>query len=165
MPFDSVHSPEVRLATPSDSDRLYALLLELYRDNGFGVPMSPQKVRDHVTNGTDGKGGIIGIIDDGDRIVGSVGMFLQQLWFTDDWCLYERWLFVLPGHRRGRHLAELLFAFAKQAQRSMQKGTGNTFPLFTGPTSLNRLDAKMRLWQRHGQQIGAQFVIGLKENG
>lgn len=167
MPFDPVfhvkHPPSVRLATPADEARLYALLIELYRDNGFGVSMSPQKVADHIRAGTDGKGGVIGVVDAGETIVASVGLFLAQLWFTDDWCLYERWLFVHPRYRQAG-LADALFEFAERHRLAMEKGIGSAFPLFTGPTSLNRLPAKMRMWRRHGRQIGAQFVMGLEEN-
>jgi hypothetical protein len=65
--------PGVRFATPADEDQIFALLMLLHSENGmFGV--NDDKVREGIKIATRRKGGFIWVIDEGGRVVATMGM-------------------------------------------------------------------------------------------
>lgn len=155
----------VRLAGPADEGEVYALLLDLNKDNGMGLPHNPQIVLNQIRLGTQGRGGLIGVIERHGKIIASVGLFLQPAaWFTDLYGLSELWLFVKPGQREFQHHYRDLFAFMAWARAWMEadmrkNGEEHPLPLLTSVVSPSRLESKRRLWCRFAEPVGHLFAM------
>lgn len=147
----------IRLATKVDEDEIFALLSMLHEENGF-FTMNPTKVRDGIRRATDRKGGIVGVIEDRGRIVGTIGLFIEQDWYTDDFELLERWNFVHPDYRKSDY-AKRMIEFAKRCQEWFER-QGNTIPLIIGVFSTVKTVAKVRLYRRQLPFAGGFFIYG-----
>jgi hypothetical protein len=145
MPFEGVS-----LASPADEDDLYQHLLLLHKENGL-YTVSERKVRETIRVATEQRGGVIGVIRGDDGLEGSIGMMLDQWWYTEDFCLGERWVFVHKDHRRKPHASRLI-DFGKWA--ASQMGVS----LQIGIMSTKQTEAKMRMYQRKLTQIGGFFM-------
>lgn len=143
--------------------------MALHADNPLGLPYRPEVVLANIRAGTRPKAGeplaIIGVIDDGDELLGSVGLFLgQAAWFVDDiWWLFERWLYVRPTDPdRAKH-ADELFDWAREQRDKMRADLGPDYPwpfeVVMSWTGGDRHEAKDRLWARHGKKVGSSFVL------
>lgn len=143
----------VRFATPPDEDALLALLTLAHAENGL-FTQDDSKVRAMIRRATEHQGGMIGVIDGASGLEGVIVMVLSQFWYSEDWHIEECVNFVHPDHRRSTHARRLL-EFAKWIQ--VQLGV----PLLAGILTLNRLEPKMRLYQRQLPQVGAVFQHGL----
>jgi hypothetical protein len=150
------------MATERDESSLFDLLMALNADNGFGVPVSSERVLAAIQLGTRQRGGIIGVIDGPDgRIMGSISLVMAQFWYSDAWFLQEGWVFVRPEARASHHYRDLfLFANWARLQMGTEPTTGRPWLVQTSVWSLNRLPAKLRLWARFGRQVGGIFLIG-----
>jgi hypothetical protein len=149
--------PGVRLAEKKDEGDIFALLLMLHRENGmFGL--NKDKVMAGIQWATERKGGIIYCIEEGNRVVATLGMCITCDWYSDDEYLLERWNFVHPGFRQSDY-ARRLIEQAKWAY-TWFKRQGMNLPLQIGITSFDRTEAKVRLYARHMPCIGAFFMYG-----
>lgn len=140
----------VSLAQPSDEDEVFAMLLQLHAENGV-FKVDEEKVRDFIRHGTEQRGGIIGVIRGETKIEASVGLTLDQWWYTKDWCLSERWNFVLPEHRRSSHAIQLI-EYAKWCAERLK------MPLQMGIISTHQTEAKIRLYGRRMRPVGGLFM-------
>jgi len=150
--------PGVRLATKKDEGEIFGLLLMLHAENAF-FTMNRDKVITGIQLATERRGGIIYVIDEGPRVVASLGMIITTDWFSDDEYLHERWNFVHPDYRRSDYAQKLL----NQAMWSHEwfKARGKLMPFFCGINSLKRTEAKIRMYARMMPCIGAYFAHGL----
>ena len=145
--------PGVRFATPADEDQIFALLLLLHSENGmFGV--NDTKVREGIKIATRRKGGFIWVIDEGGRVVATMGMLIVTDWYSDDEYLLERWNFVHPKYRKSNY-ARMLIEQAKWTSNLMK------LPVQVGINSFDRTEGKVRLYARHMVCVGAFFMYGL----
>lgn len=156
-----------RLATQSDEDEIFGLLMLLHAENAM-FSMNRDKVRAFIKTATERKGAIIGVIERDGRIVASVGMIINTYWYSDDCYLHELYNFVHPEYRRGKDgFAKKLIQFSKNCSDWFgQKGT--PMPLQMGIVSNHQTEAKVRLYRRHMPYIGAFFMYGAethKSNG
>lgn len=142
----------VRLAVPADEDSLFALLTLAHAENGLFAQVE-SKVRAMIRSATEWKGGLIGVIPGPNGPEGAIGMVISSFWYTDELHIEELFNFVHPDHRRSTH-AKRLLEFAKRMQAELR------MPLLLGILTLNRLEPKMRLYQRQLPQIGAVFQYG-----
>ena len=140
----------VRLATRRDEPAIYDLLLLLYAENAM-AEIAPRKVQRVIKAATRARGGIIGVVDGHDGIVASVGLKLDQWWYSDEWHLGEMWVHIHPDHRDESHERDLI-AFAKQCAARLG------LSLLMGIISGHRVPAKVRLYQRMIPQCGALFL-------
>jgi GNAT superfamily N-acetyltransferase len=149
--------PGVRLATKADEGELFALLCMLHAENA-PFTMNRDKVLAGIQYATERKGGIIFVIDDGPRVVATMGMCVASDWYSDDEYLLERWNFVHPDYRRSDYARKLL----EQGKWAHEwfKANGKLMPFFCGINSLKRTEAKIRMYARHVPLIGAYFMYG-----
>ena len=149
--------PGVRLATKRDEGEIFALLCMLHTENA-PFSMNRDKVILGIQYATERKGGIIFVIDEGSRVVATMGMCVAQDWYTDDEYLLERWNFVHPEYRRSDYARKLL----EQGKWAHEwfKAKGKNMPFFCGINSLLRTEAKIRMYARHMPLIGAYFMYG-----
>jgi hypothetical protein len=151
--------PTVRLAVPADIEPLFWLLMrDLANDNPMGRPVSPTKILTLVKLCCNGNGGVAGVIEERGSIVGSAGITLAQHDLSDANFLKQVWLFVVPSIRK-RHpdYAEKLFKFCLWHKGDMSQRLGYDVPLEISVMSRKRLPAKLRMWSRYGDMIGAVF--------
>lgn len=143
--------PAIRRATADDADALMGLLVEMHREAPFGS-FSAEKVADAVAQVMDR--GIVFLSLHHDRPVATCGLEVTQPWWSSDWQVAERWVFVHPEHRRAPHARGLLRA-AKGWAAQMQLPA--VFGVFTG----TRVEPKVRLFSRElGDPVGAIFMVG-----
>lgn len=141
--------PDVRLAVPSDEERLLELMRVACEEDAQH-PINIEKVRDVVRLHFERRGGLVGVVGD-DELKGYVLMAVVPVWYSDDYQLQEFSLFVAPDHRKSTY-AKQLMAFAKQASEGLK------LDLMIGVLSTARTEAKVRLYQRQFQQSGAFFT-------
>lgn len=140
----------VRLAGPQDEEQIFDLLMMLYAENSMAL-LSPGKVRDTIKRATNERDGFIGVIPGPNGLQATVGLFLSQWWYTDEWHLEEFWNFVHPEYRRSTH-AKKLIMWSKWIADSIK------LPMLMGILTKKQLEAKMRLIQRQMPQAGALFL-------
>lgn len=140
----------VSAALPEDEDSIFQMLLGLHEENGI-FQVDEGRVRSFIREATEHRGGVIGVIRGDSGLEASVGMTLDQWWYTTDWCLSERWLYVLPEFRRENH-ARRLVDYAKHCAATL------TVPLQMGIMSTQRTAAKERLYARQLTPIGGLFM-------
>lgn len=149
----TIKPDNVRLARRGDTQKIYDLLQPLHAENGI-FSMDKQSVLETIKNGTEERGGIIGVIEDGGRLAGSIGLYLSKYWYTTDWHLAEYWNFVHPDYRTCGY-GTTLVDFAKWANENLR------VPLMMGIISTTKTEAKMRLYDRKLIRVGGFFMNGL----
>jgi hypothetical protein len=161
----------VRLASPADEGSIFDLLMDLWANGTVArlLPYRPEKIFAKIREATERRGGIIGVID-GERpnyIVGSIGIFPDQTWYTDAYIMQQLWLYVRP--RDGRGLGQLLGQFANEECQQLANGMAryaldhneSVMPLYLESYHISgdRIAAKDRLWRRFaGERVGSVFV-------
>jgi len=162
----------VRPARPEDAQKIYDLLMFLYAENA-PFKMSEKKVREMIKRGTDDREIILGVIDAPDgTIAGSVGATFEQWWHTDDWHIGEMWNFVHPNHRHQAlnqykengekapvSYAAALINYMKWISEQMNMS------LHMGIITGTKMEAKIRLYRRQMQPVGALFVHNIQAAG
>src|SRR5262245_28577415 len=146
----------LRFAVPSDEEDIFNLLLMLHNENGI-FSVNPQKVRAGIQYATQRQGGLI-FVNEGPRVVATLGLAVAMEWYTDEEYLCERWNYVHPEHRRSNY-ARMLLEQAKWVS-DWFASKGKKLPLQIGINSCERTEAKVRLYARHLPCIGAYFVYG-----
>lgn len=144
--------PGVSFARPQDEDEVYAMLLEMHKENGL-FSVDENKVREVIKGSTqqrEGEFGFIGVIRD-DHVEASVGLNITQWWYSSEWCLQERWCYVRIDYRRKNH-ARRLVDFAKWCADKM------SLPLAMSVLSTTRTEAKERLFRRKMTHVGGIFM-------
>jgi GNAT superfamily N-acetyltransferase len=149
--------PGVRLATKRDEGEIFGLLLLLHAENAL-FSLNRDKVLAGIQWATERKGGLIFVIDEGPRVVASLGMTIACDWYSDDEYLLERWNFVHPEYRRSDYARKLLET-GKWAHEWF-KVKGKLMPFFCGINSFERTEAKIRMYARLMPCIGAYFMYG-----
>jgi hypothetical protein len=141
---------DVRLAVPADRPALVELTTLLHAENGLFSLSLPK--RDALLDRYyDQKGSIIGVIGEVGEPIASIYLALTQPEYTDDWAIVEVWNFVSAEHRHSTH-AKHLIEYAKFVSTEMR------LPLMIGILSNHRTEAKVRLYERTLDKVGAYFV-------
>ncbi len=141
---------EVRIALQEDESRIFEILCLAEKENAM-FPMDKDKVLGFIKRATEKQGGIIGVIDGETRVEATIGLVIEQSWYTSEWSLGERWNFVHPACRNTDHVHKLI-EFSKHCSDIM----GLTLDI--GILSNIRTEAKIRLYKRHYDYMGAFFT-------
>jgi hypothetical protein len=143
---------DVRLAVEADRPALVDLTTLLHGENGlFSLSL---KKRDALLDRYFAKeGSIIGVIGDEGAPVATMYLSITQPEYTDEYCLTEVWSFVHPNHRQTTH-AKHLVEWAKFMATEVK------LPLLVGILSTHRTEAKVRLYDRSLDRVGAYFLFG-----
>lgn len=160
LPSDNPTSP-VRIARRADENALFALLVALSEDNPLGLPWDEDAVRAHIRLGTEGKGGLHGVIDGRNgELAGSVGIILSSFWFSSrERFLSQLWCFVRPEYRRGTGYGDALRRWARERHAEFESALGRPIPFDFSVMSRRRLPDKIRWFGRGAIQIGAVFLV------
>ena len=113
----------------------------------------------HIQHGTQGKGGMVGVIDGPDgKPVAVVVMVDFQWWWSVQRAFQELVLYVHPDHRRSNHLADLI-QFQKWAVDEMTKRSGYRVYLMLGVMGIHKVREKIMLYRRKlSRQVGAAWI-------
>lgn len=143
---------KIRLATPRDEMPLLDLALRAWEENGI-KNVDPEKMLGMIRPALYLWQGLCGIIGD-DKIEGAVLLRISQLWYSDDWILEEKAIFVDPEYRSAKGgRARKLCEFSKRVADELN------IPLLIGVLSNTRTEAKVRLYERQfGPPAGAFFL-------
>lgn len=141
----------VRVADVNDIGAIITLCEMLYEENGEKTfRLSIQKMKSTVENVLNKRGGVMGIIGDGEEVWGMICLVLEAPWYSDDFGLYELFNFVHPAHRASNY-AKSLIVFAKAQSDKL------SIPLDIGVLSNIRTEAKCRLYRSILPKIGEFF--------
>jgi hypothetical protein len=159
----------VRLAQPADEPALFSLLMAVHREGlGRVFPYDPEKVNAAIQHGTRQRGGIIGVIDAPDKpgtLAGSVGLDIQEWWWSRDCFMQERWLYVFPAYRHGTGYFAALKQFAEDCRASIDRDKRQASPFVLEASFVNgdprRVRVLDKLWARWGRRIGGIYLSGL----
>lgn len=144
----------ITLAQIGDEDEIFDHLLQLHEENGI-FTVDELRVRDFIRQATERQGGLIAVIR-GEEVEASIGLVLDQWWYTLDWCWSERWCFVNPKYRRKNH-ARRLVEYGKWVADNTNLD-GSVVPLQMGIISSTRTEAKERLYRRQLKPVGGYFM-------
>jgi GNAT superfamily N-acetyltransferase len=150
--------PGVRLAEKKDEGEIFGLLVMLHAENAL-FSMNRDKVIRGIQYATERQGGIIFVVDEGPRVVATLGMSIVSDWYSDDEYLLERWNYVHPDYRRSEY-GRMLLEQSKWAHDWFAR-EGALLPFMCGINSFHRTESKIRLYARHMPCIGAYFMYGL----
>lgn len=157
---DRVEAPaSVRLATIRDEPAILDLLLEDLDENATKVAaISVSRIMAQIHMGTRQKGGFVGVIDDADGQPIAVAILIPtEWWFSQSVFLQEVVLFVSSAARKGNAGRDLLQWECWMAGR-MTDDLGYQIFVLAGVTATQRGSAKMRLYGRKMNQVGAFYV-------
>lgn len=147
----------VHLARPGEEAKIFDFFVMSHSDNGF-FPISAKKVIDVIMRACRHEMASIGLIkDEKGNIEAATGVTLESTWYSDVYFLSEMINFVHPNHRKSRHIQALL-RFQKDTADILSKTLGYSIPIIPGILTRERLEQKMRLFQREFQQVGALFI-------
>ena len=91
--------------------------------------------------------------DDG-KIVGSIGLQLGQLWYTDRSRYGDKWFYVLPEYR-SQGIATALIKQVKEFAKTSE------YPITLGIYNMDDIERKIKFFQRAGLKLaGSTFYVG-----
>lgn len=143
----------VRVGIPKDGAQIFSLLCQLHTENAM-FPKDDDKVWHFINKALNQDGGIMGVIEDNGQIVGVIGMYIEQFWYSSQPYLCEYFNYVKPEARKSNHAKDLI-DFAKWANTNMG------LLLIIGIMSSIRTKAKLHLYNKRLSFIGGIFVNGL----
>jgi hypothetical protein len=105
-------APTVTIVTPQDEEdarawtrRIFTFLIPLHRANGIGEP-DPGKAMQGIYEIVTGGAALVAEVDG--EIVGSLGLYLADIWYAHGTVLRELWFWIRPDLRDGAVLQALL---------------------------------------------------------
>ena len=150
--------PKIRLGTPEDADAMLDLALRAWEENGIkGV--NPEKMLGMIKPALYLWQWLVGIIGEPrGKIEGAVLLRTSQMWYSDEWMLEEKAIFVDPEFRSAKGgRARKLCEFSKKVADDLG------IPLIIGVLSNHRTEAKVRLYERQfGPPAGAFFLYNVQ---
>lgn len=162
----------VRAAKPDDRTELWRLFKLHHAENAL-FPLSERKVEyyldrslhpEKITADDAGPRGIVGVIGEPNSLEGAVMLILGSPWYTESIAMDDCMNFVDPAHRRSDH-AKALISYSKYLVDRVRVGHPD-FRMLLGVVSTERTAAKIRLYSRLLEPVGAFFmyppVAGLK---
>jgi hypothetical protein len=153
--------PRVRLAGPGDEGKLFDLLGALAEDNNsFEYELDDEMIMAHISQATDHKGGICGIVDAPNGVIAGATNIIWDRWFFEKrYHLQQTFFFVRTEHRKSR-IADALMDWSKHVRAMIELDEGYKVPLITAFASEKNFNAKARWWRKHcGEPIGLIYTI------
>ena len=158
----------VRRATPDDIDALMLFVPQVLAETTL-LPISPIKVERLIERcATRQSGSIAGIIDGADGIDAGIGMAFCESETSDVPFIRAVWCGLHPSVRKHpsspddprAHYGRTLFEFARWCHEGLERAAGHPILLQFDLLTRTMLGAKMGLFQRNLQQVGASFAFG-----
>ena len=159
----------IRLATINDAAAVFQLCIDLHNENAL-FPIDENKYQRRIAeilatddewaiiSGGEPKNryGFIALAEKNGRATGAIVLNIEKLRYTEAECLSELFNYVVPEHRRS-DCAKRLIEFSKDISDNMG------LPLLIGVLSTTRTEAKVRLYRRQLDLVGAFFIHSPRE--
>lgn len=154
----------VRAAIPDDRPEIWRLLKLHHAENAL-FPLSERKVEFYVERALHpekiaaddtGPRGIVGAIGNTGALEGMVMLVLGSPWYTESIAMDDCVNFVDPAHRISNH-AKALISYSKNLVDQVRVGHPD-FRMLLGVVSNERTAAKIRLYSRQLEPVGAFFM-------
>lgn len=143
----------ISIATTDDLQEVCDLLRVMHAENGVGrvneakaLGVISQRIND---------GGCMITRQQG-RVVGSVAVYKNTWWYSDELVFFDQWFFVHPDFRNSGHAVRLIAAL-KQACRN----TRTPLVLSVG-TTVDAL-SKLKFFKKHLTPFGGSFLFNPAE--
>lgn len=155
----------VRPARPDDEAELWRLFKLHHAENAL-FPLSERKVQfyldrvlhpEKITADDCGPRGIIGVIGRIGALEGAIMLVLGSAWYTEQIGIDDCMNFVDPDHRKTDH-AKALIGYAKNIVDTIRAQGDIGFRMMMGIVSTKRTEAKIRLYSRQVEPVGAYFI-------
>jgi len=149
---------KIRLGTPADETAMLDLALRAWEENGI-KDVNPEKMLGMIKPALYLWQGLVGIIGKpNQKIEGAVLLRTSQMWYSDEWMIEEKAIFVDPEFRSAKGgRAARLCEFSKKVADDLG------MPLIIGVLSNQRTAAKIRLYERQfGAPAGAFFLYNVR---
>jgi len=149
---------KIRLGTPEDEAAMLDLALRAWEENGI-KDVNPEKMLGMIKPALYLWQGLVGIIGKpNEKIEGAVLLRTSQMWYSDEWMIEEKAIFVDPEYRSAKGgRAARLCEFSKKVADDLG------MPLIIGVLSNQRTEAKIRLYERQfGAPAGAFFLYNVR---
>lgn len=147
---------KVRLARPEDETNIYDLLVLMHEENGL-FSMDEETVQSLIHDVVSNKKGVVGLIENDGDIEAAICLMINNLWYTQDYCISDLFNFVAPQYRKSTR-AKSLIQFAKNYADEIG------IPLFMGIVSNVRTEAKIKLMERQMNKAGAFFIYNYPQH-
>lgn len=147
---------QIRLGTTADLDEIMQIATMAAKENGL-LKFEPELLVRTIWPKLNLQTGLIGCIGPiGGKIEGMVVLQIGKLFYSDETCLEELVLYVLPDHRNARGgRAHRLIEFSVTSAQKLG------LPLLIGVLSSIKTDAKCRLYERVlGAASGKYWIVG-----
>lgn len=141
-------------AVIADLPELMRLFRIMWAEGGM-FPLDEDCAKEMFVNAIEKHQGVIGVIrGDGTEVRAFICLLITRFWYTSKFHLEELWSYVGQEHRRTNY-SEALIRYAKHCSDDLK------IPLMIGVLSNKRMEAKVRLYQKHfGVPFGAFFLHG-----
>lgn len=143
-----MESSVVRWAVPEDHEAVVQLLREMHEEAQFPYRWSQRKVDTTVAQMIENRGVLVA--DVAGTPVGTVGLYLYEVFHSEDKVLSEAFIFVSKPHRTYWNFSKLIRG-AKQVARDLG------VPLNMYLETFINVEEKKRLFRRHATEIGSIF--------
>ena len=147
----------VRPAVPADRAALIGLCRLLHEENGQHAVSWP-KVEAMIDRCLRRENAIVGVIGPIGEPVAAIAIWIDNIWYSEDFQLNEVFAFVHPDHRRTDY-AKSLIAYGKSC------ADATSLDLVVGIFSDVRLEPKVRLYARQVREAGRFFCYRPARDG
>lgn len=135
----------------SDVEELYSFLSNMHAEIGV-ARLDREKALARIAQVVQGGGALV--IEDGGRMVASVGIEETSAWYSNEKAYYDTWFYVHHDHRKSGHAKALLY-FVKQA--SKVRGIPVVISVGTTKDTLR----KLRFFRKYMTPFGGSFIYGI----
>lgn len=148
----------VRIGFPEEEEAILDMAIKGWEENGINSA-DREKMRGMIRPALYLHEGMVGVIGErGGKLEAAIVLRTGKLWYSDDWILEEKAIYVDPEFRKAKlGRARMLIEFSKK----VSDGLG--IPLLIGVLSTHRTKGKVKLYERQfGESAGAFFLYGVK---
>lgn len=143
---------EVTLALPSDEGAIMDLLRVRHQEEGVGS-FDDECVLLTLRRGIYRNFAMVGVVrGKGGAVEASIGLYVDQPWYSKEGYLSDRWAVVGVGFRKSEH-AKSMLQFAKWAATELG------FPLVMTMIQNEATEGKTKLYERQLPKAGSLFIF------
>lgn len=140
----------VTLALPDDETAILDLLRVRHGEEGVGS-FDEDCVLQTLRRGIQRQFAMVGVIRGKKGIEASIGLFVDQPWYSREGYLSDRWAVVGIGYRKSEHAKNML-QFAKWSAHEIG------FPLVMTMIQNEATEGKLKLYERQLPKAGSLFI-------
>ena len=140
----------LRSANQQDIPRIAFLLMRMHEESGMGKLNMP-KVERYI--GATLARGVILIVEDDDLPIATMGLRVQDFWWSDDTALVDAFTYVAPEGRKSS-------AFRMMFRKAKEMANKAHMPLLMANFGHVDEERKSKLFRRIGKPMGTTIITG-----